>query len=85
MDYYSAMKNNEILPYTTAWMDLENIILSEVSQTKTNIAYHLHVESKQTVQLTLCMKQKQTHRYRKQTYGYQKEKGSGRDKLGVWA
>ena len=26
-------------------------------------------------------KQKQTHRHRKQTYGYQRE---GRDKLGVW-
>ena len=28
-------------------------------------------------------KQKQTHRHRKQTYGYQRGKG-GRDKLGVW-
>ena len=32
MEYYSAIKNNEIMPFTAIWMDLENIILSEVSQ-----------------------------------------------------
>ena len=37
MEYYSAMKKNEIMPFATTWMDLEIIILSEVSQTKTNI------------------------------------------------
>ena len=37
MEYYSAIKKNEILPFAATWMDLENIILSEVSQTKTNI------------------------------------------------
>ena len=29
-------KNNEIVPFATTWMDLEGIMLSEVSQTKTN-------------------------------------------------
>ena len=37
MDYYSAIKKNEIMPYAATWMDLETTILSEVSQTKTNI------------------------------------------------
>ena len=37
MEYYSAIKKNEILPFAATWIDLENIILSEVSQTKTNI------------------------------------------------
>jgi hypothetical protein len=31
MEFYSAMKKNEILSFTSKWMDLENIILSEVS------------------------------------------------------
>ena len=31
MDYYSAIKINEILPSATTWMDLEGIMLSEVS------------------------------------------------------
>ena len=34
--------------------------------------------------MILFTKQKQTHRHRKQTYGYQRGKGVGRDKLGVW-
>ena len=37
IEYYSAVKNNEILPFEVPWMDLEMIILSEVSQRKTNI------------------------------------------------
>ena len=36
MEYYSAMKENGILPFVAAWMDLENIIVSKVSQRKTN-------------------------------------------------
>ena len=32
MEYYLAIKKNEILPFAATWIDLENIILSEVSQ-----------------------------------------------------
>jgi hypothetical protein len=32
MEFYSAMKKNEILSFAGKWMELENIILSEVSQ-----------------------------------------------------
>ena len=46
MEYYSAIKKNEIMSFAATWMDLEIIILSEVSQTKTNIIrYHLYVKS----------------------------------------
>ena len=34
MEYYSAIKKNEILSFAATWMDLESIILSEVSQTE---------------------------------------------------
>ena len=34
MEYYSAIKKNEILPFAATWMDLETIILSEISQTE---------------------------------------------------
>ena len=37
MEYYSAIKKNEILPFATTRMDLEGIVLIEISQTKTNI------------------------------------------------
>ena len=36
MECYSAIKKNEILPFAATWMDLENIIFSEVSQRKTD-------------------------------------------------
>ena len=34
--------------------------------------------------MNLPLKQKQTHRHRKQTYGCQGERGWGRDGLGTW-
>ena len=34
--------------------------------------------------MNLLLKQKQTYRHRKQTYGYPRGKAEGRDKLGVW-
>ena len=37
MEYYSAIKKkNEIMLFAATWMDLGIIILSEISQTKTN-------------------------------------------------
>ena len=38
MEYYSAIKKNEITPFAATWMDLEIIILSEVSQTERQIS-----------------------------------------------
>ena len=32
MEYYSAIKKNEILPHAAQWMNSEGIILSEISQ-----------------------------------------------------
>ena len=32
MEYYTAERKNELLPITTAWMELESIILSETSR-----------------------------------------------------
>ena len=40
MKYYSARKKNEIMPFATTWMDLENITLSKVSQ-KEKDKYHM--------------------------------------------
>ena len=39
MKYYSAIKQNEIMPFAATWMNLEIIILSEVSQ-KEKDKYH---------------------------------------------
>ena len=47
MEYYSAIRKNEIMPFAATQMDLEIIIVSAVSRKKTNIiSHHLYVESK---------------------------------------
>ena len=40
MDYYSAIKKNKIMPFAAIWMELETLILSEVSQ-KEKGKYHI--------------------------------------------
>ena len=40
MEYYSAIKRTEIMPFAATWMDLEIIILSEVCQ-KEKDKYHM--------------------------------------------
>ena len=40
MEYYLAVKKNEIMLFAATWMDLEIIILSEVSQTEED-KYHM--------------------------------------------
>ena len=40
MEYYSAIKKNEIMPFAATWMDLEIVILSEVSETEKD-KYHM--------------------------------------------
>ena len=37
MEYYSAIKKNEIMPIAATWTDLKTMTLSQVSQRKTNI------------------------------------------------
>ena len=65
-------KKNEIMPFTTTRMDLELILLSKVSQTEKD-RYHiisLICGILRIIQMNLFTKQKQTHRFRKQTDGH---------------
>ena len=39
MEYYSVIKKNDIMPFAATWMELETLILSEVSQKKDK--YHM--------------------------------------------
>ena len=57
IEYYSAIKRNKILPFATAWIDLEIIILSKLEKDK----YHmtsLNVKSKKQK----SMNKTETHR-----------------------
>ena len=61
----------------TTWVDLETTILTEVSQTEVekyhiDIAYMQNLKKKKNlIQMNLFANQKQAHRLREQTYGYQ--------------
>ena len=52
VEYYSAIQRNEIMAFATTWMDLEIIMLSEISQTvgHKRHCYRLYVESKKRIQ-----------------------------------
>jgi len=58
-------------------MALESIRLSEISQTEKENYISLKCRILKIIQMNLFIKQKQTHKCRKQTYGYQREKKVG--------
>ena len=54
MKYFSALKKKKTLPFATVWMDIKNIMLSEISQPEKH-KYHmisLYVESNEQTELT---------------------------------
>ena len=53
MDYYSAIKEKEILPFETGWMDLEAIMLNEISQGKNGEGHGIK-ETKRAFQKLYC-------------------------------
>ena len=64
-------EKNELMLFTAIWIQLENII-NEVNQKD---KYHMIsliciIFKKKLIQMNLFTKQKQTHRLRKQIYGY---------------
>ena len=88
IEYYLAIKNDEILPFGTTWMDLEGIMLSEVSQRKTNticFTYRWNLKN------NINERKKQTNRYRKRTdsrqrggsWRLEKDKGIEKCRLAV--
>ena len=54
MEYYLAIKKERILSFATVWMDLGNIMLSEISQLEyiNTICFHSYVESNEQTELT---------------------------------
>ena len=41
MEYYAAERKKELLPFVTAWMELESIMLNEIIQVVKDIPYDL--------------------------------------------
>ena len=65
MEYYAA-------PFAAIWMDLENIhSVKQVRERQTSLTCGIL----KIIPMNLYTQQKQIHRHRKQTYGYQSRKG----------
>ena len=59
MEYFSVIKKNKIMPFSATWMDLEIVILSEVSQTEKDKYHTAYIcNLKKMVQMNLFTKQK---------------------------
>ena len=73
LGYYPAINKREFLPFMTMWMDLEGIMLSEMSNRGRQIPYDLkwYVKSEK-------IKQNQTHRNRRQIGSCQGKKVESR-------
>ena len=70
-----AIKKKDILPFATAWMDLESIMLSEISQSEktSTICFHSYVESNEQNKLIGKM---ETDAYIQRTDGQLSDRGS---------
>ena len=74
MEYYSAIKKNKIMPFAATWMELEIIILSEISQKEKDMI-SLICGISNMAQINLSTKQKDIHRHGEQTCGCQRGRG----------
>ena len=79
MEYYPVIKKSEILLFATTWLDIEGIVLSEISQTKEDktlyvITYMWNLKKIKQMNIT---KQRLTHRHRGSTSGTNGEGGGG--------
>ena len=82
MKYYSAMENNEIMPFAATHMRLKITTLSEVNQrNKNTILYHLCVESKKYK--SIYLQNRLTNIENK--HGYQRRKVGGGTNCEFWS
>ena len=74
------------MPFVATWMQLEIIILSEISQKEKDKCHMISLICRISTmtQMNLSMKQKQNQGHREQTCGCQGGGGWGRVGLGVW-
>ena len=73
---YPAIRKNEIMLFAAIWMDLEIIILSELDKDK-YLMISLICGIQNMIQMNSLTKEKQSHRHRKQIYGYRSGKWEG--------
>ena len=81
MEYYSAIKENEIMSFAAMWMDLASVTLSEVNQTKNEIYDILYIKRNTNALTYKTERDSQTLRTNLWLPGGRMR---GRDSWGVW-
>ena len=80
MEYYSAIKRNEIGSFVETWMDLETIIQSEISQKEKNkyrILTHICGTQKNAIDELVCRAEIETQMQRTNVWTPRGESGGG--------
>ena len=83
MEYYSGIKKNKMMPFAATWMELETLILSEVSQKEKDVYCMISCISNLIYGTNEYFHRKENHGLGEQTCGCQ---GGGKewDGLGIW-
>ena len=84
MEYHSAIKKNEILPFATTWVDLEGIMLSKISQSKKD-KYHMMKDKYSYVEFKKQNRQAKEKETSKKTLNYRAQmvtRGEGSGEMG---
>ena len=76
MEYYSAIKKKNILPFMTVWMDLENIMLSETSQSEKDKYHVISLVWNLMNKLNSQAIWRQSHREQDDSFGGVEQKGN---------
>ena len=71
MEYYSAIRRKQILPFATTWMELEGIMLSEISQVSNDFTHMWSIRTKQK------LKEQNSSRFTEPKNGLTVTKGKG--------
>ena len=80
VEYYSAIKKNKIMPFAATWMELETLILSEMSEKEGQIPYDITYIWNLIHSTNKSFHRKETHKLGEQICGYQGGgRGSGMD------
>ena len=85
VEYYSAIKKNEIMPSKGTWMDLEIVIQSESKSDRARqISYDITYMWKLKKMIKVNLFTTQNNKLREWTCSYWGGNGGGRDRLRVW-
>ena len=71
MEYYSAIKKNEVMQFAATWVDLEiTILVKKVRQRQISYDLTYMWNLIKMIKALIKKKQKQTHEFQNQAYGY---------------